>query len=344
MRKLVWIAWWLTLVVVPLGAYVRLSDAGLGCPDWPGCYGHLSVPAAAHELDHAASRFPDQPLDAGKAWKEMIHRYAAGLLGLTILALTVAGWRRARRAGLPPPALETTLAAVLVLQALLGMWTVTLLLKPAVVTLHLIGGMSTLALLTVLLARERGLTPVRLAARARWGVGLVLVAVVGQVLLGGWVSSNYAALACGVQFPACRGEWLPDGMLFRDSFHVWRALGETASGALLSSDHLTAIHWLHRAGAGVVTLSLGLLLVRLWPQHRLRRHLLALGVLLLTQLLLGMANVLLQLPLPLAVAHNAVGAWLLAGVVLLGWRVWQSAAQTVSDPSAAWSPSCVNRY
>lgn len=309
MRKLVWIAWWLTLVVVPLGAYVRLSDAGLGCPDWPGCYGHLSVPAAAHELDHAASRFPDQPLDAGKAWKEMIHRYAAGLLGLTILALTVAGWRRARRAGLPPPALETTLA-----------------------------------LLTVLLARERGLAPVRLAARARWGVGLVLVAVVGQVLLGGWVSSNYAALACGVQFPACRGEWLPDGMLFRDSFHVWRALGETASGALLSSDHLTAIHWLHRAGAGVVTLSLGLLLVRLWPQHRLRRHLLALGVLLLTQLLLGMANVLLQLPLPLAVAHNAVGAWLLAGVVLLGWRVWQSAAQTVSDPSAAWSPSCVNRY
>jgi cytochrome c oxidase assembly protein subunit 15 len=285
-RPLLVAATLLAFCVVGLGAYVRLADAGLGCPDWPGCYGHLvGVPDAAA----AAAAFPERPLETAKAWKEMLHRYAAGMLGLLILGLAISAWRNAG-AG-PRPWRETGLVALVIFQALLGMWTVTLLLKPVVVTAHLLGGMATWTLLVLCLAREcapkvgAGGT-VRPDAR---GLGILgLVAVIGQVALGGWVSSNYAALACP-DFPTCRGGWLP-------------------------IDGPTAIHMAHRLGALLVLCIVGAHTALLLKRRQAIGLLLA--VLLVLQVGLGIANVLLSLPLPLAVAHNLGAALLLAALAV----------------------------
>lgn len=323
LRGLIGLAVLLAAVVVPLGAYVRLSDAGLGCPDWPGCYGHLAVPAAPHELERAAALYPAQPVEAGKAWKEMVHRYAAATLGLLIIAIALTSWRQRHQ-----PGTAGALLALVLGQGALGMWTVTLLLKPAIVTAHLLGGMAVLTLLALLYWRETGPREAAVSIgtrRTAWlGGGLLL----GQVALGGWVSSNYAALACGTEFPACRGAAWPADMRFTDAFHVLRELGQTAAGDSLSLAHLTAIHWLHRLGALAVTLVVGLLIVRLWRVLHLRCHLRVLAGLLAAQLGLGIANVLWQLPLPLAVAHNAGAALLGVTLALLLARLApQSAAR-----------------
>lgn len=290
----------LAFCVVGLGAYVRLSDAGLGCPDWPGCYGQMiGVPAAAH--------------DPARAWKEMSHRYLAGTLGLAILALTVLAWRQRSR-----PLATSLLAAVVVFQALLGMWTVTLLLKPVIVTAHLLGGMATLALLVWLLldaSASRAPLPARTRLLARIALGVVIV----QIALGGWVSSNYAALACA-DFPTCRGSWWPT-MDFAHAFTVLRELGETADGGGLPFAALTAIHWSHRLWALVVLLTVGALAWTLVRVPAWRRAGLGLATLLLLQAGLGIANVLLSLPLPLAVAHNVGAALLLAALVALTVRM-----------------------
>lgn len=289
-RPLLIAATLLAFCVVGLGAYVRLSDAGLGCPDWPGCYGHLvGVPDA----DAAAAAFPERPLETAKAWKEMFHRYAAGALGLLILGVALSAWAAWRRERGSRPWLETGLVALVLFQALLGMWTVTLLLKPAVVTAHLLGGMATWTLLALCLARECAPkvgagAPARPDARAR-GLGiLALVAVIGQVALGGWVSSNYAALACP-DFPTCRGGWLP-------------------------IDGPTAIHMAHRLGALLVFCIVGTHAALLLRRRQAIGLLLA--VLLALQVGLGIANVLLSLPLPLAVAHNLGAALLLAALAV----------------------------
>ncbi len=317
----------LAMIVVPLGAYVRLSDAGLGCPDWPGCYGHLAVPDQPHEQAAAARAFPGLPLDAGKAAKEMLHRYLAGGLGFMIAGVAWLDWRRARRRGEAGWRASQTLVLVVTGQALLGMWTVTLLLKPAIVTLHLLGGMLVLSLLAWLGWRDsRPVGPVsKQERRLAW---LAVAVVGGQVVLGGWVSSNYAGLACGTGVPQCRGQWWPDDMRFADSFHLWRELGQTADGAMLDLAHLTAIHWLHRLGALAVVL-LGSVWVRhLWQRKERRPFALWLAVLLLGQVALGVLNVVWQLPLPLAVAHNLVGALLFACVF---WQAlqWQTAGRQV---------------
>lgn len=312
LRFLIGLALLLAAVVVPLGAYVRLSDAGLGCPDWPGCYGHLAVPAAPHELAHAAALYPAQPVEAGKAWKEMIHRYAAATLGLLIVSIALAAWRQRRQRGV-----ATALFALVLGQGALGMWTVTLLLRPAIVTAHLLGGMAVLTLLALLFWREIGHRSAAVPTgvlRAAWLTGAVLL---GQLALGGWVSSNYAALACGTDFPTCRGAAWPADMRFADAFHVLRELGQTAAGDSLGLAHLTAIHWLHRLGAAAVTVAVCLLVVRLWRVVHLRRHLSVLAVTLALQVGLGIANVVWQLPLGLAVAHNAGAALLLVALLLL---------------------------
>jgi cytochrome c oxidase assembly protein subunit 15 len=303
----------LAFCVVALGAYVRLSDAGLGCPDWPGCYGHLTVPQAAHEHAAAAQAFPGKPVEAPKAWKEMIHRYAAGTLGLLILAIFIGAWRREQRAQHSPLAPSLLLATV-VFQALLGMWTVTLLLKPVIVSAHLLGGMTTLSLLLFILVRRQQAAPLEIPSALRaWIVaGLALVAL--QIALGGWVSSNYAALIC-TDFPACRGgAWLPETD-FQLAFQFHRELGYTADGAQLPASAMTAIHLSHRLGALLVLLVVGSLG---WALHR-RPALRGLGHAMLGALLLqiamGIGNVLLGLPLPLAVAHNAGAALLLATLV-----------------------------
>ena len=324
-RRLLLVAILLAFAVIALGAYVRLSDAGLGCPDWPGCYGHwLGVPEAHHEQQAAAQAYPDRPLDTGKAWKEMLHRYLAGILGLLILTLCLLAWRKEYR-NCQSPTLPTALLGIVSLQAALGMWTVTLLLKPMIVTLHLLGGMTTLALLLTLLLRggQTAATP-HTGNRLRLLAALALLLVIAQIALGGWVSSNYAALACS-DFPLCQGQWKPP-MDLAQAFTVHRELGYSGDGSLLSNAALTAIHWSHRLGAlavlaGIATLALALLRSA-WRGGRLWGSILF-GLLGL-QIGLGIANVLLSLPLALAVAHNLGAAALLSAVLVINLRLHQA--------------------
>ena len=315
-KKLVFAAVCLTFVVVIVGAYVRLQDAGLGCPDWPGCYGHLvGVPQSAEEIGRAEQVYPQRPVETHKAWKEMFHRYLAGALGFLIFAIMLTAWRQ-RRALRQSPWLPTSIVALVGVQATLGMWTVTMLLKPVIVTLHLLGGMATLALLTWLALRQTTLPQTSAGAlRLRpWAVaGLVIL--ICQITLGGWVSTNYAALACR-DFPTCHGAWLP-AMDFGHGFHLMRELGMTAAGVPLELDALTAIHWAHRVGALVTFLYIGALAVALMRFPGCLRLGGALALLLAVQISLGIANVLLTLPLPVAVAHNGVAAALLVLMVVI---------------------------
>ncbi len=325
-RKLVLFTTGLAFFVVVVGAYVRLEDAGLGCPDWPGCYGHLvGVPDQAHEMVRAEASFGRQ-VDVGRAWKEMFHRYIAGTLGLLILAIAVLAWRK-RETPRQSPFLASSLVVLVALQAALGMWTVTLLLKPAIVTLHLLGGMATLGLLAWLALRQRSPgssggpeAPRRLRPWAALG----LVIVILQIALGGWVSANYAALAC-VDFPTCHGEWLPQ-LDFRHAFQFVRELGMTAAGVPLPYEALTTIHWTHRVGALVTLVYVGGLAFAVLRTPSLARHGALLLAILLLQAGLGVANVVMSLPLPLAAAHNAGAALLLILLIMLNFVLFQRSA------------------
>ena len=329
-RKLILLAVLVTLCLIPFGAWVRLTDAGLGCPDWPGCYGKLTPTHAIDEISRAVDVQGGEhgPVSLGKAWREMAHRYVASALGF--LLLIIAGWAVARRESLKQsPALALVIVGLVILQGMFGKWTVTLLLKPAIVTGHLIGGMTLLALLTWLALRQFGgtvasrtgswLSPVdpeplaRLLPYAR--IGLVLLAV--QIVLGGWVSTNYAALAC-TDLPTCQGSWWPS-MKMSEGFHIARELGKTATGEGLSLQALTAIHWVHRLGAVVITLWIAGLA---WAAVRAGALRLGLGLVggLVLQVVLGLSNVWFGLPLPVAVAHNASAGLLLMVIVVLNFR------------------------
>jgi len=304
----------LAFFVVALGAYVRLSDAGLGCPDWPGCYGHVAVPQTPQAHADAAQAFPDRPIEPHKAWKEMIHRYAAGTLGLFILFIAIRAWGRLQRQRYSP-LVPSLLLGLVIFQALLGMWTVTLLLKPVIVTAHLLGGMATFGLLLWLFCRRNMEYTDRTPLALRLAALLVLVMVLGQIALGGWVSSNYAALMCQ-SFPECHpGEWLPQAN-FAQAFQWQRELGRNAEGELLPAAALTAIHLVHRAGALVVALAVGLLAVTLRRRPGLKSVGTAMLLVLALQISLGVTNVLASLPLPVAVGHNAGAALLLATLVI----------------------------
>ncbi len=332
-RKLVYATTLLTFVLVALGAYVRLTDAGLGCPDWPGCYGKLSPFHAETEIDDAQRLAPAGPVSATKAWNEMLHRYLASLVGVMIVAIVVQAFLNRRRSKSDPDdreraiGLPLLLLAFVVMQGLFGKWTVTLLLKPAIVTLHLLGGMLILGMLAWLSARQLRLPGASRPAEARllrpWAV-LAMLLVVGQIALGGWVSTNYAALAC-IDFPTCHGEWLPE-MDFNHGFQLRRELGMTAQGEPLSNAALNAIHWTHRVGALVLAVYLGIIVFAAAKMTGLRRYAWALGSALVLQLGLGISNVLAMLPLTLAVAHNAGAALLLVMVVVLNFALRQETA------------------
>lgn len=316
--KLAVLATVLAVLVVLLGAYTRLTHAGLGCPDWPGCYGFIAVPASEAQLAHAQSSFPHAPVEAEKGWNEMIHRYFAGSLGLLILGMALQAWRR-REQPRQPLKLPLLLLGVVVAQAAFGMWTVTLKLWPQVVTGHLLGGFATLSLLFLLSLRLSGrFVAQAVPASLRYLAALGLILVIGQIALGGWVSSNYAAVACG-DFPTCHGQWLP-AMDFANGFHLTQHIGPNYLGGQLDSDARTAIHVTHRLGALLVLLTL---LPLSWQLRKQGFSRLA-GLLLLAlalQICLGISNVLLQLPLAVAVAHNIGGACLLLVLVLLNYRL-----------------------
>ena len=311
----------LAIVVVVLGAFTRLVDAGLGCPDWPGCYGHLTWPDEAHEIERANEAFPHAPVATDKTWPEMVHRYFAGCLLLLVFGLTFLTWRRrGQRAFIQ----VHILLAVILLQAAFGMWTVTLKLWPQVVTAHLLGGMATLSMLWLIAERLRNKgrsIPVheyRLLQKLRPLAFVTVGAVILQIALGGWTSSNYAALACP-DFPTCHGEWWPH-MDFSQGFNIAQHIGPNYLGGALESDARTAIHVTHRIGALIVSFLVLTLSFLAW-RARSRRWAIGLAGAVALQVSLGIANVVMSLPLPIAVAHNAGAALLLLGLLTFCYRI-----------------------
>ncbi|HEU0277621.1 MAG TPA: COX15/CtaA family protein [Rhodanobacteraceae bacterium] len=378
LRALAWIACAFAFCVIVFGAFVRLSQAGLSCPDWPTCYGRITWPVKPAAVARADQAFPHRPVEVHRAWREQTHRFLAGTLGLLVLAeALVATWSRKRRLGLVVAAVvligiaipmymatdyvsSSILAAigealllavalcwrgggwrriavltlaVVCFQALLGMWTVTWLLLPLVVTGHLLGGLLTFALLAWLawwLSRGDGREPRAAGLPGAAVVGLVLLSC--QIFLGGWTSTNYAALACGVggaAFPQCLGQWWP-AMDFHHGFILLRHIGVDYQGGILDATARTAIQMTHRLGALVVFVYTLWLAWRVW-RRRYRWHAAALAVLVLAQVLLGIANVTLGLPLWIAVAHTGGAALLLFALVVLLARTSTRHAGGVAD-------------
>jgi len=306
--------------VIVLGAYVRLSHAGLGCPDWPGCYGHITWPGHDHEIEAANQNFPDRPVESHKAWKEMVHRYLAGSLVLLVALINYLVWKPSNRAGhLRFPA--AVILALILFQAALGMWTVTLKLLPMVVTAHLLGGLATFGLLlwfALRSARPGPYSPSVPIRKLRTMVIIALGVLLLQIFLGGWTSANYSALACP-DFPTCHNSWWPSAD-YREGFRIWREIGVDYEGGVLDLEARVAIHWSHRVWAVVTFLVLGLLSLRLLRTAVLQRAGAVLLGLLLTQVILGISNVVFYLPLANAVLHNGMAAVLLAMMIWLLYR------------------------
>ena len=325
-KRLTLFATVLALIVVSFGAYTRLTDSGLGCPDWPGCYGTLSVPESIDQIEMAQAVYPDSPVEPEKAWIEMIHRYIAGILGVMILVIAFMSIRLRDQINysLKWPFF---LLGLVIFQAALGMWTVTLLLKPAVVSSHLLGGMTVLGILTFLMHRNYGTHRENFVSNRfeRKIIRFSLVLLFIQIALGGWTSTNYAALAC-TDYPTCHGSLIPE-MDFSNAFTIFRELGVTSLGEPLSLEALHAIQWVHRVGAIVL---LGYLLfvaniLRVNQGFNMWRNVLILVISL--QFIIGIANLLLHLPIVLATLHNLGAALLVVILVGINSRItkpWQN--------------------
>jgi heme a synthase len=333
-RRLALIGSVLCLCVVVFGAYTRLSDSGLGCPDWPGCYGHITPAGAAKNETHIESRFPGWEFESRKAWIEMIHRYAATTLGFVIV-LIAAFAIVARRERLVSVPFSIVLLATVVFQGMLGMLTVTWLLKPLIVTAHLIGGLTTLSLLVWLWLTVRARlaqNPMRqrvaptfaalapnaafVASAKRWAT-VAFVALSIQIVLGGWVSTNYAAVACP-DLPKCQGEWVPTAD-YSEAFVLWRGLDINYAGGVLDHPARVAIHFTHRVGAIVASIAI---LLAAFAAFRLKEPAARLAAFLLVgalalQIAIAFSMVLKAFPLSLAAAHNAGAALLVIAAVYL---------------------------
>jgi len=342
-RKLLLFALFLTFDLIMFGTFVRVTDAGLGCPDWPGCYGKVSPLGALDTIRAEAAQRPDGPVTVFKAWVEMLHRYVAAGLGLIVIALAVMASRLARstregRAAQPASmapgvALAWFTLAWIILQGIFGAWTVTLKLKPLVVTAHLLGGMMLFALLLAQAVRVVGHPRVGRAAAAYGGwASLALAALFVQIALGGWVSTNYATLACR-DFPTCQGVWWPP-MDFAAGFELWRPLGVSGDGAALPFQALTAIHYVHRLFAVVVFAVAGGLAWRVRRIEGLERVAFGLLAVLAAQLATGLTNIFLDWPLVAAVLHTGGAAALLGLLLMVKFRV-RAAVGTLSDRARA---------
>ena len=307
----------LAFFVIFIGAWVRLTDAGLGCPDWPGCYGSLLVPNTAEEVISFSEIYPDRPFDSGKAWREMIHRYLATLLGLLCLSLSIIAFLN-RRSPNQNVLLAFLLLVTVIFQGLLGMWTVTLLLKPVIVMAHLIGGLTTLGILSWL---SRWKAPHLKASDSIKRIAFIsLLVLIVQISLGGWTSSNYAALSCP-DFPKCQASWWPPVMDFQEGFILWRGIGIDYEGGILEHPARVAIHFSHRLGAIFSSLIIGLLAFRLLKLPTTRLDGIFVLTALVAQLSLGVSIVAFGIPLFIAVAHNAVAALLLLTVLNANQRL-----------------------
>jgi cytochrome c oxidase assembly protein subunit 15 len=326
-RKLIWVAAFLTFDLIVFGGFTRLTDSGLGCPDWPGCYG-LANPFFAHDqISAAQAAMPTGPVTHFKAWIEMIHRYLAMGIGILIITLMSKAWLQWRRSHdrAWQPLMPTLLFGFVCLQGAFGAWTVTMKLQPIIVTTHLLLGLALLALLVWLGAREDSLLrppapdahPAGLRSVRRLALASAVVLAV-QLFLGGWVSTNYATLACG-DFPTCNGTFVPP-MDVEHGFTLWRELGKTAAGHYLPFSALTAIHWVHRNFALAVVLVLGLTAWRAWPHAGLRPTARKIALVLVLQVLSGIATVFLNFPLAIAVIHNAGAALLVLLVTVLNYK------------------------
>ncbi len=343
-RRLVFLTWFLTLDLIMFGAFVRLTDSGLGCPDWPGCYGQLSPVGAASHIREAFESMPHGPVSFTKAWIEMVHRYVGAILGMLIIGISWMAWRHRKVLGHSPALAIATLVAVC-LQGAFGAWTVTMKLMPLIVTAHLLGGMTLLMMMTWLAAREKRHAPV-LVHEIRWRPwavgGLMLLFV--QIALGGWVSTNYAALAC-MDFPTCHGSWLPT-MDLHSGFSLLRALGELPSGEVISQDALTGIHWVHRNFALFVFIWLGTLAGLMLRSQALRGPARLIIALLAAQLLTGLTTIFFEWPLAVAVLHNGGAAGLVLACTTVCARLYDVSKQGVThdhtQPANAKSAAAVS--
>ena len=338
LRALALLALFLSFDLVLLGAFTRLSDSGLGCPDWPGCYGHASPVGASAHIASAEAQVPTGAVTQQKAWIEMAHRYSATAIGVLVIVLAFVAWREWRRARVKePPVWAIATVLWIVAQGAFGALTVTMNLYPAIVTLHLLGGMALLALLTVQVerygsSRNDAATAPIVPHALRVGVIVTALLVIAQIALGGWVSTNYAVLACR-EFPTCQGSWWPDAD-FAEAFALARPLGASGDGGWLPFSALTAIHLAHRVGALIV---LPCLLLLAWRLHASRVHALrpwaaALLAVAAWQLASGLSNVLLGWPLLAALAHTAGSAALVVVMTVLLVRTRHAAAPAATVP------------
>jgi cytochrome c oxidase assembly protein subunit 15 len=326
----------MAVVVIGLGAFTRLVDAGLGCPDWPGCYGHMLWPNEAHEVAAANAAFPDMPVEHDKTWPEMVHRYFASALGLLTIGLLAICWRERKSNPEQPIKLPAFLLAFIILQGLFGMWTVTLKLWPQVVTAHLLGGFTTFSLLWLMALRlsnrqwQLSVLPFEKLQRLKPLAAASLLVVILQIALGGWTTSNYAAVACP-DLPTCQQQWLPN-MDFAQGFDVFQHIGPNYLGGTMDNDARVAIHFSHRLGAVLTTLALAAIIIALLkvaavavnrqPAWAIKKLAFTIGALLTLQIALGLSNIVFNFPVSVAVAHNVVGALLLLSIVTLNYRLF----------------------
>ncbi|WP_227012376.1 heme A synthase [Duganella sp. FT27W] len=329
-RKLIWVSVFLTLDLIVFGAFTRLTDSGLGCPDWPGCYGAANPFLAHADIVAAETLNPTGPVTVAKAWIEMIHRYLAMAIGVLIVAMMAQAWYQWRKSqGTRPeykPGMPTFLFFFVCLQGAFGAWTVTLKLQPVIVTIHLLLGMGLLALLVWYGGRQNQLiSPVRTLSgsptamrKIRWLAGISAVLLVVQIALGGWVSTNYATLAC-TDFPLCGGKLVPE-MDFEHGFTLWRELGKTAAGHYIPFAALTAIHWVHRNAGFIVALVAGYTAWRAWGNVVLHKTARYIAIVLAAQVATGLATIYFSFPLTIAVLHNAGAALLVLLLTVLNYK------------------------
>ena len=301
-----------TLIVISLGAWVRLTDAGLGCPDWPGCYGLLTTPDTVDELAKAREYYPNADIDVGKAWREMLHRYMAGLLGLYVFFITYISIKYSKRSYTLP----VLISILIIIQAIMGMLTVTMLVKPTIVTTHLFFGMLTATLLFI---NSLKYSNIRMSSEKIPAIALIIITItwvflIIQILLGGWTSTNYASLAC-TDFPKCLDQWYPKEMIFDEAFNVIDLPDVNYEGGILAYGAKVAIHYSHRITALILTFVFisALYVVFKLNKHSLLKKLMSISIVFfILQVILGISNVVYSLPLNIAVWHTMNAAILMA--------------------------------